>query len=328
MVAERRHVLWAWVLLGPILLSSCQPAAEQAWPNRPITLVVPWKAGGGTDTASRALAAVLQDELGQSINVVNRTGGGGIVGHLALQQARPDGYTLGAITVEITMAHWTGITPLTYSRYTPLALVTINPSAITVRSDAPWQSIDDLVRDIGASPGTILASGTARGGIWDLCRIGFLQAAGLDEADMPWVPSQGAAPALQELLAGGVQVVTTALAETNALRQAGRVRTLAVMSEERLPMAPDVPTLKELGIDYASAGGWMVLGAPPNLPEPIQQQLRAAIRRAVVNPAFRDPLERAGFQLRHLTGVPLDTFLEEQDFNNGLLMERAGLVSP
>lgn len=318
----------AWVLLLPILLSSCQPATEQAWPNRPITFIVPWKAGGGTDTASRALAAVLSDELGQSINVVNRTGGGGIVGHLALQQARPDGYTLGAITVEITMTHWMRLTSLTISSYTPLALVTINPSAITVRVDAPWQSVDELVEAVSDAPGVITASGTSRGGIWDLCRIGFLQAAGLDETAMPWVPSQGAAPALQELLAGGVDVVTAALAETNALRQAGRVRTLAVMAEERLPMAPDVPTLIELGIDYASAGGWMVLAAPKRLPDPLREQLQAAIRRTVANPAFRDPLQRAGFRLHHLTGVPLSAFLEEQDLENGLLMERAGLVSP
>ncbi|MDE2730449.1 MAG: tripartite tricarboxylate transporter substrate binding protein [Bacteroidota bacterium] len=318
----------AWGLLLPILLGSCQPAAEQAWPNRPITLIVPWKAGGGTDTATRALAAVLKDELGQPVNVVNRTGGGGIVGHLALHQARPDGYTLGAVTVEITMMHWTGLTPLTSDSYTPLALVTINPSAITVRSDAPWQSIDELVAAIRASPGTITASGTSRGGIWDLCRIGFLQAVGLNEAAMPWVPSQGAAPALQELLAGGVDVVTAALAETNALRQAGHVRVLAVMSEQRLPVAPEVPTLRELGIDYASAGGWMVLAAPERLPGPIREQLQSALRRALVKPAFRDPLLRAGFRLRQLTGTPLNIFLEEQDLENGLLMERAGLVSP
>ena len=322
------RVVRAWLILLPVLLIGCQPATEQAWPNRPITLVVPWKAGGGTDTASRALAAVLKDELGQSVNVVNRTGGGSIVGHLALQQARPDGYTLGAITVEITMMHYTGLTPLTFASYSPLALVTINPSAITVRADAPWQSVDELLAAIKAAPGTVTASGTSRGGIWDLCRIGFLQAAGLEDSAMPWVPSQGAAPALQELLAGGVDVVTAALAETSALRKAGRVRTLAVMSEDRLPSAPEIPTLKELGLDYASAGGWMAIAGPPHLPEPIQEQLRAALRRAFVNPAFHEPLEQAGFRLQHLTGSELDAFLEEQDFSNGLLMDHAGLVSP
>lgn len=328
MVADRSYMMRAWVLLLPVLLVGCRTSTDQAWPNRPITLIVPWKAGGGTDTASRALAAVLKDELGQSVNVVNRTGGGGIVGHLALHQSRPDGYTLGAVTVEITMMHWTGLTPLTYTGYTPLALVTMNPSAITVRADAPWQSVDELVDALRTTPGTITASGTSRGGIWDLCRIGFLEAAGVEESAMPWVPSQGAAPALQELLAGGVDVVTSALAETNALRRAGRVRTLAVMSEERLPVAPDIPTLKELGIDYASAGGWMALAAPRRLPVAVREQLQAAVRRALVKPAFRNPLEQAGFRLHHLTGTPLDVFLEEQDFNNGLLMERAGLVSP
>ena len=321
----RRLGLWGACLLL-VFLGACEPAGQNAYPAKPITFLVPWKAGGGTDTASRALAAVLQDELGQSVNVVNRTGGGGIVGHLALRRAAPDGYTLGAITVEITMMHWTGLTTLGYSSYTPLALVTVNPSGITVRSDAPWQSVDDLIADIRQTPGAITASGTSRGGIWDLCRIGFLEAVGLPESSMPWVPSQGAAPALQELLAGGVDVVTAAVAETNALRKAGRVRTLAVMAEQRLSIAQNIPTLKELGIPYASDGGWMVVAAPEDLPEARAQLLRSALRRAFTRRDFQEPLQTAGYQLRHLTGNELEAFLEDQDNTNGILMERAGLT--
>ena len=324
-VVVDRGIVWIIGLLL-VTLSACQTNVEQAYPSRPLTVIVPWKAGGGTDTATRALAAVLQDELGQPVNVVNRTGGGGIVGHYALSQAQPDGYTLGAITVEITMMHWTGLTPLDYTNYAPIALVTVNPSAITVRSDAPWEDVHDLIAALKEKPGTLTASGTSLGGIWDLCRIGFLEAVGLDQSAMPWVPSQGAAPALQELLAGGVDVVTASLAETDALRRAGRVRTLALMANDRLSVAPDVPTLKELGIDYASEGGWMVLAAPANLPNARLELLRVAVWNASRQSEFSVPLERAGFRLQHLTGDALESFLQEEDHRNGILLNEAGLA--
>ncbi len=323
-ISGRHHLLWAGLLL--IFLGGCEPTGQNAYPSGPITFIVPSNPGSSTDTASRTLTAVLQDELGQPVNVSNRTGGGGIAGHLALRRAPPDGYTLGAITVEITMMHWTGLTSLEYTNYTPLALVTTNPGAITVRSDAPWQTVNELLAAIKETPGAIMASGSSHGGIWDLCRIEFLEAAGLPESGMPWIPSQGAASALKKLLAGDVNVVTAALTETNALRKTGQVRTLAVMAEQRLPMAPDVQTLKELGIDYVSDGDWMVVAAPEHLPETRAQLLRIALRRAFTRQDFKESMQTAGYQLRYLTGSAVEVFLEDQDNTNGLLMDRAGLT--
>ena len=305
----------------------CQSSSDgdAAYPSGPLTYIVPWNPGGGTDTASRALAAVLQDVLGEPVNVVNRTGGGGVVGHLALAQAEPDGYTVGAVTVEITMMHHAGLTELTPEDYTPLALLMNNPAALTVRADAPWDTVDELVDDLRQNPGTHLASGTSRGGIWDLARIGFLEATGLPENAMPWVPSQGAAPALQELLAGGVAVVTAALAETDALRRAGQVKVLAVMADERLPTAPDVPTLQESGIDW-SLGGWVGVGAPAGLPDSLRTALSEAIRAATEDSAYVTPLQRAGFTLQFLPSDAFGSFMAEQDERNGELLEMAGIA--
>lgn len=320
------HRIHLFVLLAACLFAGCQPSSttKQAYPARPIRYIVPWNPGGGTDTSSRALAAVLQEALGQPVNVLNRTGGGGVIGHLALSQARPDGYTLGAVTVEITMMHTMGLTDLTYENYTPLALLMNNPAAITVRADAPWDTLDDLLADLRAQPGDHLASGTSRGGIWDLARIGFLKAAGLPENAMPWVPSQGAAPALQELLAGGVSVVTAALAETDALRKAGQVKVLAVMADDRLDVAPDVPTLKEQGIDW-SLGGWVAIGAPAGLPDDVRATLNEAIRTVANDPAYQDPLRQAGFHLQFLPAEDFAVFIKEQDRVNGELLRLAGL---
>lgn len=319
------RLFWLPVLFVLILVGCQSGNSKQTYPNRPVSYLVPWNPGGGTDISSRAMATVLGDVLGQPVNVVNRTGGGGVVGHLAISQARPDGYTLGAITMEITMMHWQGLTDLTYENYTPLAVLMNNAASITVRADAPWETLDDLLAEIRANPGKIQASGTSRGGIWDLARIGFLQAADLPENAMPWVPSQGAAPALQELIAGGVDVVTAALAEVDAMRKAGEVKILAAMADERLEGFPNVPTLKEQGIDW-SLGGWVGVGAPAGLPPEILSKLDSALTVSAQNPDYVSALKKSGFNLQPMNAAEFSSFIAEQDRINGELMKVAGLA--
>jgi len=156
-------------------------AAEAAYPERPITIIVPWSAGGGTDATGRILASLMEAELGQPVNVVNRTGGSGVVGHSAIATAEPDGYTLGIVTVEIGMMHWAGLTDLTHEDYTPLVLYNEDPAGLQVRSDADWDSVDALLAFIRDNPpGTLKASGTGQGGIWHLALAGMLQTQGID----------------------------------------------------------------------------------------------------------------------------------------------------
>ena len=315
------------LFLSILIFSQCKnpDSNSEDYPSRPITYMVPWSAGGMTDMSSRIMATVLQKALDQPVNVVNRTGGGGVVGHLALSSAKPDGYTLGAVTVEISMLHHMGLTELSYKDYTPLALLINNAAAITVRADAPYNSVEELVAAIKADPGKLKASGTARGGIWDLGRIGFLKAVELESAALPWVPSQGAAPALQELLAGGVDVVTASLTEVDALRKAGQVKTLAVMSNERLESFPEVPTLKELGYDWA-IGGWVSLCGPAGMPEQVVTKLKTAIQQAVKDPEFSTALKNAGSNIQIIVGEDLEKFMADQDRVNGVLMKEAGIA--
>ena len=313
--------------IGLLLFVQCsqENKGNNEYPSRPITYLVPWAAGGMTDMSSRITAAVLQKALDNSVNVVNRTGGGGVVGHLAISTAKADGYTIGAVTVDISMLHHMGLTHLTPKNYTPLALLINNAASVTVRSDAPWNSIEELKEEIINQPGKLKASGTARGGIWDLARLGFLKSMGLNGSDMPWVPSQGSAPALQELMAGGIDVVTASLSEVAPLRDAGQVKTLAVMSEERLDKFPDVPTLKELGYDW-SIGGWVSVCAPPNLPEDIKVRLDKALRKALKDPDFTMALNNAGSTIQVLFGKELEDFMDLQDQVNGQLMKEAGIA--
>src|SRR5690349_8285581 len=196
-------------------------AAHAQYPQRPVQVIVPWGAGGGTDATARIIATLLEKELKQPFNVVNRTGGSGVVGHDAIAKAAPDGYTIGMITVEITMMHHVGLTPLKHTDYTPIGLVNADPSGIMVRADAPYKSVKDLLAAIKASPGKLKASGTGQGGIWHLAIAGLLKDQGIDPAAAPWVPSQGAAPGLQDLVAGGIEFVTCSIPEARALIDAG-----------------------------------------------------------------------------------------------------------
>src|SRR5207248_10414894 len=213
-----------------------------AYPERPMTLMVPWGAGGGTDAGARFFGAYLEKDLGQPVNVVNRTGGNGVVGHSAIAQAPPDGYTIGMITVEITMMHWQGLTELGPASYTPLALVNSDPAGFTVRADSPYKSVKEALDAAKASPGKLKASGTGQGGIWHLALAGLLDDLKIPANAIPWVPSNGAAPAMQDLVAGGIDIVTCSLPEARPLIEAGKAKPLAVMDDKRAALFPDVPT--------------------------------------------------------------------------------------
>src|SRR5260221_12957295 len=163
-------------------------AAQAAYPERPITLIVPWGAGGGTDATARIIAALMEKELKQPVNVVNRTGGSGVVGHQAIASSPADGYTIGMITVEIGMMHWVGLTELSAANYDAIGVVNADPAGMHVRADAPYKSVKDFLAAVKANPGKFKASGTGQGGIWHLALAGLLKDQGLDPASVPWVP--------------------------------------------------------------------------------------------------------------------------------------------
>src|SRR5438093_3323046 len=219
-------------VLTAALLALCGfvSSAFAAYPERPITMIVPWGAGGGTDATARIIGALLEKELGQPVTVVNRTGGSGVVGHAAIAGAAPDGYTIGLITVEIGMMHWQGLTELTGASFTPIGLVNADPAGIEVAADAPYKTVNDLVAAIKANPGKLKASGTGQGGIWHLAIAGMLQDLKVDPASVPWVPSNGAAPGLQDLVAGGGGNAPCSLPEARSPVAARKGKSLAVVA--------------------------------------------------------------------------------------------------
>ena len=187
--------------------------------------------------------------------MVNRTGGSGVVGHAAIASAPPDGYTIGLATVEIGMMHWQGLTELTGASYTPIGLVNADPAGIQVRADAPYKTVQDLLAAIKANPGKFKASGTGQGGIWHLAIAGLLRDQKIDPAAVPWVPSNGAAPGLQDMVAGGVEIAPVSLPEARSLIDAGKVKSLAIMNDKPSALYPNVPTLKSAHRQRLDHGG-------------------------------------------------------------------------
>jgi tripartite-type tricarboxylate transporter receptor subunit TctC len=325
---DRRAVVGGLAAAG---LSSLLPAVARAqaanWPNRPVTVVCPWGAGGGTDATARIVAAILERNLKQPFNVVNRTGGSGVVGHSAIATAPPDGYTIGMITVEITMMHHQGLTELNPTSYTPLALMNVDPPGVQVNAASPYKTVKQLADAIKAAPaGKFKASGTGQGGIWHLALIGWLQAMGLPPNHVAWVPSNGAAPAMQDLAAGGVDIVTCSVPEAKSMIDAGKAVSLAVMAPQRNPQFKDVPTLNEsLGINY-SVGAWRGIAGPKGLPADIAAKLTAELKKIYDSSEFQDFMRGRGFGMTWADPAGFAKFMDDGNRAMGVAMAAAGLA--
>ncbi|MBA3324113.1 MAG: tripartite tricarboxylate transporter substrate binding protein [Rhodobacteraceae bacterium] len=326
LVNVSRHALLSAgaALVAAVTLAGA--ASAQGYPDRPITLIVPWGAGGGTDSTARIVGSLLEQELGQPINVVNRTGGSGVVGHSAIAEADPDGYTLGIATVEIGMMHWQGLTDLTWENYTPLALVNFDPASVNVREDAPWADLPALIEDVKANPGTLTASGTGQGGIWHLAIMGLLSKLDIDPTSVRWVPSEGAAPGLQELVAGGVDIVPCSIPEARSLIDAGRVRSLAVMSSARNEAFPDVPSAEEVGGAAWEIGAWRGIVGPKDLPEDVTARLISALETVYNSEEYADFMANQGFGRQWASGDEFATFMQDSNESLGAVMKEVGLA--
>jgi len=311
---------------GLALLGVTAQVQAQGYPARPVTLIVPWGAGGGTDATARIIGSLLEKELGQPVTVVNRTGGSGVVGHAAIASAAPDGYTIGMATVEIGMMHWQGLTELTGASYTPIGLVNADPAGIQVRADAPYKTVQDLLAAVKANPGKFKASGTGQGGIWHLAIAGLLRDQKIDPAAVPWVPSNGAAPGLQDMVAGGVEIAPVSLPEARSLIDAGKVKSLAVMSDKPAALYPNVPTLKSaVGSDWTMAA-WRGIVAPKGIPADARDKLVAAIGKVAASKEYSEFMVSRGFGVIYAAPDDFGKFMAKSDAELGATMKAVGIA--
>ncbi len=282
------------------------------YPRKTVSVVCPWGAGGGTDRLARFLADELSKELGKPFVVVNKTGGGGAVGHGAGAYANPDGYTITLVTLEIATMHWLGLTPLTYEDFDYIAQVNVDPAGLMVKGDSEWDSAAELLVDVAINPGEYLFSGSGAGTIWDLSRIGMLNSVGIPPDYTVWVPTTGAAPSVVELLGGHVDAITCSIPEAWAQIESGDLKALAIMADERDPRFEDIPTLKEQGINWSS-GTWRGIAVPNGTPKEIKDLLEEKVIKIANSDAFKEFMDKNGFGIIVRDSEEFAEFVAEQD---------------
>ena len=300
-------------------------AAQAQWPQQPITMIVPWAAGGGTDAIARVLASEMEKELGQPVNVVNRTGGSGVVGHAEISASAADGYTIGLATAEFISYYWTGVAEFTFEDVTPIGLVNFDPGAFSVGSDSEWQDLEQALAAIGEAPAGTYKVSAPIGGAYHIALSGLLRENEIDPKLLTVVPVQGAAPGLQELASGGVQVAPFALPEAKAMIESGHARALAVFSPERSDAFPDVPTVAEaLGTPFVS-GTWRGIISPPELDPAVTTRLADALEAAVNSEAYKSFVADRGFGWGWMREDAYGEFLKEQHETTGAVLSTLGL---
>ncbi|WP_114856201.1 tripartite tricarboxylate transporter substrate binding protein [Brachybacterium sp. YJGR34] len=296
------------------------------YPSGPIELIVPWAAGGGTDGVARLIGDQLSGQIGTSINVVNRTGGSGVVGHQAMVDAAPDGQTVGLVTVEIGMMHHQGLTDISGEDLTAISQMNEDGAGITVAADAEWENAEELLTHIEENPGEVTASGTGQGGIWHLALLGMLIDNDIPVDAVNFVPSEGAAPALQELVAGGVDMTTNALGESKTMLDSERAKALAVMGTERDPAFPDVETLQEqTGSDY-SMTVWRGIAGPLEMDPTVVEELECHLGLIAESEEYNQFMTDSGLGVKYAGAEDFQTLMREDDAAKGEVMEEAGLA--
>ncbi|WP_241137144.1 Bug family tripartite tricarboxylate transporter substrate binding protein [Achromobacter xylosoxidans] len=279
--------------LAGLCLSGAAQAAD-AYPNKPIRLIVPFAAGGTTDIVARVVAEGLGRELGQAVVVENRGGGGGSIGADALARSTPDGYTLGVATVS-TMATNPATNPKTpynpLKDFAPITNMVNVPNVLTVNPAVPAKSVAEFVALLKANPGKYSYASSGAGGIGHLDGELFKS---LTQTDMVHVPYRGSGPALNDVIAGQVNAQFNNLPSSMPHIQAGKLRALAIAAPKRLPALPDVPTFAEGGLPEMDNMAWYGLVAPAGTPQAVIDRIHDATVKALKDPKIAQRLADGG----------------------------------
>ncbi|CUI66530.1 Argininosuccinate lyase [Achromobacter xylosoxidans] len=279
--------------LAGLCLSGAAQAAD-AYPNKPIRLIVPFAAGGTTDIVARVVAEGLGRELGQAVVVENRGGGGGSIGADALARSTPDGYTLGVATVS-TMATNPATNPKTpynpLKDFAPITNMVNVPNVLTVNPAVPAKSVAEFVALLKANPGKYSYASSGAGGIGHLDGELFKS---LTQTDMVHVPYRGSGPALNDVIAGQVNAQFDNLPSSMPHIQAGKLRALAIAAPKRLPALPDVPTFAEGGLPEMDNMAWYGLVAPAGTPQAVIDRIHDATVKALKDPKIAQRLADGG----------------------------------
>jgi tripartite-type tricarboxylate transporter receptor subunit TctC len=279
-----------------IFLAVGSPAAAAGFPEKEIQIIVPYAAGGATDLIFRALGVTAGKYLKQAVVIVNRPGGGGAVGFTEGMKAPPDGYTLTSAISPLCILPHQVQTAFTYKDFEPVLNVVSDPSMFLVRKDAPWKDLREFLDYAKKNPETVTLGNSGAGGGVHLVAVAFEKKAG---AKFNHIPFSGGGPSITALLGGHVNAVSVSPPEGISHVKAGQLRIIALFSEKRFEMFPDVPTVKEQGIDF-TMGMWRGLVAPKGTPPERVKVLHDAFKQAMDDPEFQSKAKDMSIKLLYL----------------------------
>jgi len=308
-----------------LIFAFCNPAAAK-FPAKDITLICPWSAGGGTDTISRALVKNAKKYFGVNVNVVNKTGGMGAVGMGAVSTARPDGYTVGMITFQLSTFQSMGLAKLSYRDFNLIQLVNQSPAAISVAADSKWKDLKQLMDYAKQNPGIVTVGHSGAGGGWHLAVASI---ATINDIKFNYVPFDGAAPTRTALIGGHIDCASTGIDEMLQLYKAGQVRILAVNNLTRHALFPDVPTIAEAGFPNPNPIlDWRGLAAPKGVSAEQMKILVNGFKQCFNDPEFVKLADQLGLPLTYADPQGFEKFLQGMEETLVPALKSVGLYKP
>ncbi len=317
---------YSWLVMGVFLLAFVIPAKAPAasFPEKDLTLVVPWAAGGGTDTLARTLAKNAKKYFGVYLNVVNRVGGTGAVGMNSVAISKPDGYTIGVITFHLSAYRLMGLAEISYRDFDLIALLNRSPAGISVKADSPFKTLKDLVEYTKANPGVVTVGHAGPGQAWHLAAAALAHNLKLK---FTYVPFDGAAPTRTALVGGHISVATTGMDEVLQFYKTQQVRILAVNNVTRHPAFPDVPTVAEAGYPIENPVlDWRGLGVAKGTPPEILKVLRDGFRKAAQDPDYIKLMDDLALPRAYLEHDKFAEFLAEIEKTLEPTLDLVGLL--
>jgi tripartite-type tricarboxylate transporter receptor subunit TctC len=313
--SRKGKMLWLYslgVCLSFVFLSTLclniSVAAE--YPTKTIQIVVPFPPGGSVDSTARLIGNKISAILGQSVVVVNKAGGGSVIGTQAVAASPADGYTILAGSPTLILAQFvTKNVAFTFKDFTPVSLAVISPNIIAVKKDAPWLTLEELIAAAKKNPGKLTYGITGYGSMNHLAGELFKMTTG---TDITCIPMDGTAPMLTALLGGHINLITNAVGEDYTLLKAGSVRALATMSKKRLADLPDVPTMIEKGFPKLIAASWFGYFVPAKTPRPIVEKIEKAFKEALKDKKVGEILAGQGWIVENLGSDETAKFLNEE----------------
>jgi tripartite-type tricarboxylate transporter receptor subunit TctC len=292
LMLSKRHALQTAMASAALLVAGA--AWAQAYPNKPITLQIPFAPGGTTDIIGRVIAEPLGKALGQNVVVVNKAGGGGSVGANETAKATPDGYNLGMGTVSTTASNPAINPKIAYNPatdFTPIINIAATPNVIAVNPKFPAKDYKAFIAELKSKPGKYSYASSGTGGIGHLQTELFKNLAGVFITHIPYA---GAGPALRDTVGGQVEIIFDNVPSALPHIQAGRLIPIVVAANERLPQLPNVPTFKEVGLEPVNRMAYYGILGPKGLPAEVVQKINAGVRTALQDPAVRKRIEDTG----------------------------------